>query len=624
MNLGIECKSSERLQEFFEILGDAVAILVHVEPDREKFVESLFQYVEEHYESDFFLYWEASYGKKAGSIAYLLAVHIWNVTPLPSNQYRPSPVVWPKRNEPCLCGSRKKFKLCCDRYRRSLPPLTEIFMLEYVLRHISKRELSNIWTMIPTTFLGSIASSIDANDTTFAERYLLTLDPIFKQDDSCLSGQHADALSALIYLCVITEKPRKRSSLVKRFVQHSDESLRSVALREQCRMLIDQKEFELAQECLSEFMAISEDSLGVIDLRLAMLQAEDKVEEMILEAARAAVLIEKLNNSDDVLSDVMNKLDKRIDSGLSKLIDRVDLTRSTDERLLLLLQGAVDNPPPLLHCVEEIDGCAHIIDQHPLGFDVEKILFDILFDGENPWHRPERWLFIIETHPELTGNLNVLNFFLLALYQADHLAQKSKLVSLAAEISLIQFQRLLPEEPDITFDWRDEAGKKLIDDMFMLARHYYGLEGDNDKAIKLYWWMLRLDSEDRLNVRTLLLETFLLMERYADVIALCDQFRDRMNFYMHYNRAYSLLSLGELPSAEEALCHAVKQFPEVAKAIVQKNYRRPKGLDKETEKGYDHDELSVLEQAWCYRSKYRPIWLKNPAAITWLEEIMKA
>mgnify|MGYP002065498689 CR=1 FL=1 len=45
--------------------------------------------------------------------AYWLGVSLWNATPLADNHYRPRPLPPPQRNQPCPCGSGRKFKHCC-------------------------------------------------------------------------------------------------------------------------------------------------------------------------------------------------------------------------------------------------------------------------------------------------------------------------------------------------------------------------------------------------------------------------------------------------------------------------------------------------------------------------------
>jgi len=46
-------------------------------------------------------------------LAATLARAIWNVTPLPGNRFRPAPLPAPGRNDPCPCGSGRKYKRCC-------------------------------------------------------------------------------------------------------------------------------------------------------------------------------------------------------------------------------------------------------------------------------------------------------------------------------------------------------------------------------------------------------------------------------------------------------------------------------------------------------------------------------
>ncbi|MCH9047002.1 MAG: SEC-C domain-containing protein, partial [SAR324 cluster bacterium] len=42
-----------------------------------------------------------------------IAREIWNATPLESNGFKPQRLPAPKRNDPCPCGSGRKFKQCC-------------------------------------------------------------------------------------------------------------------------------------------------------------------------------------------------------------------------------------------------------------------------------------------------------------------------------------------------------------------------------------------------------------------------------------------------------------------------------------------------------------------------------
>ncbi|MDX8404843.1 MAG: SEC-C metal-binding domain-containing protein [Mariprofundus sp.] len=614
-------QEGESLDDFLKfkcMLDETIAILVQVEPDVETFIESFVQYVDDHGDDDFIRNWGASYGIKMHKAAHRLAVHIWNHTPLPSRQYQTSPVLLPKRNERCFCGSGKKFKACCGRLAHALPPVTEIFLLEMVLRSVSKSELSRVWRVIPHSTLGSIAFSADPEDRTGAERYLLMLDPIFKQDDSCLDECSAGALRALIHLCVILEKPRKRTTLINRMKQHPNEKLRTVALHELCVILTKQGDFEAAYKCLPDLMALSENSLEVIDLRLNLLHAENRVEEMILGATHTAVIIESLEQTGEALDDFKLALDNRISKALADL-EQIDFNIPSEDRLLKWLQSAVANPPPLLHSVNVHDGYAHIHNENPFSYDVEENLFQILYDNDQLWHKPDRWSFIFDLHPELAGNLNVLSFLQLALFCANNLKQKQELIGLVHAITKTQLQRLLPNDIGIAMNWKNNAGEKILEVLEALAR-YRGQEGYFDEAIEIYQWVLRLNPEDEHGIRAILLAVFLLAERNSDAAALCDTFKNDTNIHMRFGHVLALFRLGELEKAGQLLSDATELFPDTPYALLRNSFKRPKMMNHEADAYRDINSLNKVEQAWCYQSKSRGLWQRTPGAIAWLKK----
>ena len=67
------------------------------------------------------------------SIATLMALEIWNATPIPENRFRPRKQARPERNAPCLCGSGKKFKQCCAAVNTPELGISEELMLTQVL-----------------------------------------------------------------------------------------------------------------------------------------------------------------------------------------------------------------------------------------------------------------------------------------------------------------------------------------------------------------------------------------------------------------------------------------------------------------------------------------------------------
>ena len=61
---------------------------------------------------------------------------LWNAMPLPRRGFLTEPIPEPGRNDPCPCGSGRKFKHCCAR-APSLGPFTTPLVWPYVLRTLS-------------------------------------------------------------------------------------------------------------------------------------------------------------------------------------------------------------------------------------------------------------------------------------------------------------------------------------------------------------------------------------------------------------------------------------------------------------------------------------------------------
>ncbi|MDQ6993325.1 MAG: SEC-C metal-binding domain-containing protein [Mariprofundus sp.] len=619
MHHELEGESSGEFLAFKSMLVDVIDMLVQVEPDAEKFIELFVQYVDEHQNDAFIQSWEAAHSMNMLVVAPLFAVHIWNYTPLPSNQYKCSPVMLPKRNERCLCGSGKKFKSCCSKLGSIFPPLSDIFLLEVVLKCLSKSELSQLWKVISHSTLGSIAISVDSSDRTTAERFLLMLDPIFKQEDSCLDENSNNALIALLHLCVVLEKPRKRMTLINRMIVHPNEKIRMVVLREKCYLLASQGEFEAAYEALAEYKKISKYSLDGIDLRLMLLDAEGRVEEMLLEATDAAIFTESLGETCNALTGPKQRLDNRIANALATF-EQIDFYTPSEERLLKWLQSALANPPALLHSVQVDDGQVSIRSENLLSYDIEKKLLQLLMNTSHLWYQPDRWLFILELHPELAGNLNVLAFLLQALSCANKLPQKQELMELVYAISKAQLKSLLPNEPDIAINWQDEACEKILNVLLLLARHA-AHQGRYDESIELFEWILRLNPEDELGVRAVLLAVLLLAEKNLDAASLCDRYRDDTNIHMRFGHVLALFRFGELAKAAELLSDAMELFPDAPYALLRNTFKRPKTMHPDADAYTGLNSLNKVEQVWCYQSKSRALWQRTPGAITWLKQI---
>ncbi len=74
------------------------------------------------------------------ALATTLGPAIWNATPLPGHGFRTRPLPKPGRNDPCPCGSGRKYKDCCARATAS-PPLAQTALWPFVLDRLPANAL---------------------------------------------------------------------------------------------------------------------------------------------------------------------------------------------------------------------------------------------------------------------------------------------------------------------------------------------------------------------------------------------------------------------------------------------------------------------------------------------------
>ncbi len=77
-------------------------------------------------------------------MATVVALEIWNATPIPENRFRPRKQPRPERNEPCLCGSGHKFKQCCGAVDAPALGISEELMLAKVLMQFPRNRLAEL------------------------------------------------------------------------------------------------------------------------------------------------------------------------------------------------------------------------------------------------------------------------------------------------------------------------------------------------------------------------------------------------------------------------------------------------------------------------------------------------
>ncbi|MDQ6951210.1 MAG: SEC-C metal-binding domain-containing protein [Mariprofundales bacterium] len=282
--------------ELEDTLIDMVNLLLKIEPDRDLFFRTITKHLNQGL-FEFFEVMEFPSAKDKRMLASQFAIMVWNHSPLPSNNYQPilEPIL--DKNTPCVCESGKPFKQCCGLILLSeMLPITTEMLTTYVLDEVSDSALKQAWHHLPPPLLGEIALAwCQEMDPDQAERVLLMLNPLFKQDEAKIDASYESAFDAIIDACSMLNKSRKKSALIKRMMRHPDQRLRANAMHRQCCVLTDQGDIKQAWVCFQEAQRIEPDNVGLSHLELLMLLSENKSEQATMRAAYWIKRIQGMN-----------------------------------------------------------------------------------------------------------------------------------------------------------------------------------------------------------------------------------------------------------------------------------------------------------------------------------------
>ncbi len=255
--------------EIFNLMiDDAIAHIIEDE-DPQRFIDWFEHRLADYYtpQGDFF-----GEPDDLKPFANALGRALWNAVPLPGNEFRPSPLPAPGRNERCPCGSGKKFKRCCGGGPK-LPKLDSHALWPLVLEKLpSEMRREAIATgKAPVDALIGLAD--ECRTAGQPKKGLRFLEPLFDGEIRRCDQDHDYALNLLCNLYDDLGYNNKKTALLTRITVEAKRSpLRSGAWQRLAAMRMDAAEPEKAWET---FRAAQRDdpkspSLGILEVQLLM------------------------------------------------------------------------------------------------------------------------------------------------------------------------------------------------------------------------------------------------------------------------------------------------------------------------------------------------------------------
>ncbi len=581
-------------------------------------------------------------------IAYWMTIQLWNVAPLPANNYKPRPVPSPGRNTPCPCGSGKKYKQCCAGLQHLEPLPGEVYW-PTIARVLPKTEITrqSKSKQFPISAIAIMAQYFfDQHDHA---QVIKMLDPQFEGTARRIDKKVAGLLDMLCdSYDMHYNSNKKKLALLQRMRQHNERIIRAEALQRIASIEHDRGNRDAAFDALNEAIRVDPGNPSHPLLELTLLLAEDRIEQArqraafwyrkwrqqeydypdlveILRLAQTdprAALQESLSGDPD--DDRIRRLQSWADESTS-----VPMTRYTiqlfDENDMFEDEPDEDNDTgrredPLRNAVslQPPDKIARIEARWEEVVPVDKpfSVHSGAPGSEEVWPDPDddEWIEFLVRQPQAINSLEILDD--LVNLVADHPFHDTLFSLLDGLQPLLDRAEALIRNVAIPDDknlpWimpENRPALRLLVNCINQADFHRGQE-EMERLLRLY---LRLNPEDNHGYRALLINHYLRSGQNAQALSLAKSYPDDMLPDTLYGHVLASYRLGSLEQAAEALAAAVDILPLVPGYLVKKRIARPKLNQHGVSYG-------GKDQAWIYREEMRDCWLETPDCLKWLKQ----
>lgn len=548
---------------------------------------------------------------------------MWNNLPQPAHGFRLMKLPEPGRNDPCFCGSLRKYKQCCAR----MPdfPIVPAMMLDGLLGSMPRKQWSSL-----------AGSSIDRNtvqhlayiwqDENRHKDVAALLEPWFKGEGS-IKNADADLLDMLLESYVVLEKPRKRKSLAQAAIAHGENVARGIGWQRIALMEAEAGNDNASHKALIEAQRADPDNINLAILEVHLLITAGKLSLAQDRAKYWALRLIKLNDPD--LHDQIAWLREVV---LNPQDAMMKITRKHDDAIAEL-EAQLDAIPPVAcqYQLEPVDGSTGpFVPDAKLGklLKVWQAVFPsnppamtmMSTWNEVPWDAPGPWLALLHEQPMLWNSFEVLDDLVIALdgYRMDWVREAlvPQLLERAFALFVLALEKNHAAKLKCEWGWQENRPA-----LRLLARMAVnGMESsdpvERDMAFKLMRrFVEQLNPHDNHGFRTRVVGGLLERGQATEAVEIAASYPDDLAD-MQYTQALALHMAGMEAEARDAALSALRDYPKVGKTLLATSPRKPR------KGGRDGYTLGSDEEAWLYREEFLPLWEKL-GALTWLSELVR-
>lgn len=549
----------------------------------------------------------------ARSVACLWLVReIWARTPLPGNDFRRRPLPAPARNDPCPCGSGRKFKRCCRELSDSFEALDEEIIWPFYAQALSAAQRRKVVESAPPQVRLVVAEAELDQGHPGRARDLLT--PLFDGDDLRDSAAMMEALELLTEIYEELGQDRPRLQLLERVVRHGRGELAGQALTVLAAEDIAAGQAEQALLRLQQAeRRFRHPHPGIGLLRCNALAGAGRLDEVVSTAREWRRRLEEEGVEDEDLwarfavfeADPEAATLARIAAVPDELAELEDWVAQQPEMKGYTLEdaGEMDEPggAPRAHAYvavlsAELDAA-------------EAAWYDDALDvrGDGVPQALAQDLLNLREYPQALGSVDVLNRLIDLLHAVGAEGPVSVLEARRGRL----LEQLLAQLPaGGLLPWGFLENRPILTALYEAAEQ--AADADPTQAIGAYEQLLRLNPMDNVGARMELMNLLLRQGRDEQALALAQRYPDDFAPALRYGRVLALYRLGRREEAAEALAEAAESIPKVLDYLIAACKPKPEVTPGMVRLGGD-------DEAWLYRDAMRDVFARTEGMLDWLK-----
>lgn len=544
--------------------------------------------------------------ESAGPLMMVMARAAWAACPNPQLGFAPGRLPELLRNEPCHCGSLRKYKHCCMDAEQAVP-MEQMNLLPWLMEALPRRRWPElVGSRVPLPMLIDLGMTWGREQR--AKDLVAVLEPWFKGQDY-FTERHEPLLDYLLDCYDALGNPRKKQALLERGLKHGDRGTVASLLQRLATIAHDRGENAQAWEYFRQAQRMQPEAPALCHLELLLLVSEGE-EARARERARFWV----------------QSLQRRRDPGLAGLIELAqNVARDgaaafaalmlKNEPHLAAIEAALAQAPPVQACYslphKSGNSAGPLKPSKALAAALAEMEAQI--DAERDRGREPDWQRLLAERPILWQSFELLAELVGISGKAALPGLEERLtlplLNRAPNLLLANLQAHGAERATLEWGWRENRCALTL--MADLASYWLERDPCSEVGKELLKWLVYgLNPNDNQGLRMQLMTVLLQRGDFAEAVELAKRYPDD-RAEMQYQAALALHLAGESAKAAKALAKAQRNYPKIARYLLATNPKLPRLLENAVQLGGD-------DEAWLFRQWHLELW-QRCGGIDWLK-----